>query len=111
MYREQKERYDATGHVPGCPMCSLGTDLGSQSERLRRKAEELLQRGTFHLEQTLRDAQRAGLLPAGDPVAKAGTLGTLVMGSLLEAKLHNDPERLRGLATQVFEFLGVAVPA
>src|SRR5688572_20611736 len=111
IYKEQKERFDAIGHVPGCPMCSLGTESGAQSERLRRKAEELVDRGTFHLERALRDADRQGLLPGGDPAGKAHNLDTLVMGAMLDAKLHNDPERLRGLAARVFAFLGLALPA
>jgi TetR/AcrR family transcriptional repressor of nem operon len=110
IYREQKAKFDASGHVPGCPFCSLGAEMGTQSERLRTKTEELLERGRFHLERALRDGQRGGSLRVSDPVAQSHSLGTFVMGAMLQARLHNDPEVLRALAPQVLALLGAAVP-
>ncbi|MEO6708876.1 MAG: TetR/AcrR family transcriptional regulator, partial [Planctomycetota bacterium] len=39
IYLEQKAKFEALGHVPGCPFCSLGAEMGTQSERLRAKSE------------------------------------------------------------------------
>jgi TetR/AcrR family transcriptional regulator, transcriptional repressor for nem operon len=111
IFTEQKAHFDSTGQVPGCPMCSLGSEGGAQTERLRRKAEELLERGAFHLERALRDADRAGQLPSGDPLGKARTLTALAMGAMLQAKLHNDPQPLLHLKAQVFELLQAPMPA
>jgi TetR/AcrR family transcriptional repressor of nem operon len=110
IYAEQKQLFDTHGHVPGCPFACIGSEMGTQSERLRRKSEEMLERGVFQLERTLRDAQRAGILSAPDPDAKARLLYTLVMGAMFQAKVENDPEVLRKLRGQVFDVLGVPAP-
>ncbi len=107
IYAEQKQLFDAHGHVPGCPFACIGSEMGTQSERLRRKSEEMLERGVFQLERTLRDAQRDGSLTVVDPAARARLLYTLVMGAMVQAKVENDPEVLRSLRGQIFDVLGV----
>jgi len=106
IYRTQKEQFDARGHVPGCPFTSIGSEMGTQSERLRIKAEELLQRGTFHIERALRDGVRDGSFRIDDPAATARVVGTLALGAMLDAKIHNDPETLRALSSQVLRLVG-----
>src|SRR5215831_1049036 len=101
IYLEQKESFDATGHVVGCPFCSIGAEMGTQSERLRQKSEELLERGQIHLERALREGQRDGSLRVTDPAVQARAIGTFVLGAMLEAKLHNDPAALKDLKGQV----------
>jgi TetR/AcrR family transcriptional repressor of nem operon len=111
IYSKQKEKFEALGHVPGCPFCSVGAEMGTQSEALRRKSEELLERGFFHLERALADGKRDGSLPVNDPVVQARAIGTFMFGAMLQAKLHNDPEVLRGLSAQVLALLGVSAAA
>jgi TetR/AcrR family transcriptional repressor of nem operon len=110
IYHEQKETFDATGHVVGCPFCSIGAEMGTQSERLRQKSEELLDRGHIHLERALREGQRDGSLRVTDPAIQARAIGTFVLGAMLEAKLHNDPEKLKDLKGQVLALLGTPLP-
>jgi TetR/AcrR family transcriptional repressor of nem operon len=110
IYLKQKEQFDASGHVPGCPFTSLGSEMGTQSERLRLKTEELLERGIFHLERALRDGKRDGSFRIEDPGATARVLKTLALGAMLDAKIKNDPETLRGLAPQVLGLLGAPLP-
>ncbi len=105
IYAEQKERFQTRGHVPGCPFASVGSEMGTLSERLRRKVEDMLERGIFQLERTLRDGQRDGSMAVVDPAAKARCLHALAMGIMFQAKLENDPEVLRSLRTQVLELL------
>jgi TetR/AcrR family transcriptional repressor of nem operon len=106
MYAEQKERFDDCGHVPGCPFTSIGSEMGTQSERMRAKAEELLERGMIHLERALRDGKRDGSFRIDDPRTTARIVGTLALGAMLRAKIQNDPEELRALAPQVLGLLG-----
>jgi len=105
IYVEQKERFIATGHVPGCPFCSVGSEMGTLNERLRRKVEDMIERGLFQLERTLRDGQRDGSMPITDPSAKARSIHALAMGVMFQAKLENDPEVLHGLSGQILDFL------
>jgi TetR/AcrR family transcriptional repressor of nem operon len=106
IYAEQKAHFDARGHVPGCPFCSVGSEMGTLNERLRRKVEDLLERALFQLERTLRDGQRDGSMRVADPAAKARSLHALAMGVMFQAKVENDPEVLRGLRQQVLDLLG-----
>lgn len=108
IYAEQKERFQAHGHVPGCPFASVGSEMGTLNERLRRKVEDMCERGMFQLERTLKDGQRDGSIPVADPTSKARTLHALAMGLMLQAKVENDPEVLRGLRGQVFDLLQVS---
>jgi TetR/AcrR family transcriptional regulator, transcriptional repressor for nem operon len=110
IYLEQKELFEATGHVPGCPFCSIGAEMGTQSERLRLKSEELVERSRIHIERALRDGARDGSLRVTDAGAQARALGTFVLGAMLQAKLQNDPEVLRDLKHQVLALLGASVP-
>ncbi|MCY2960016.1 MAG: TetR/AcrR family transcriptional regulator [Planctomycetota bacterium] len=105
IYQEQKARFQASGHVPGCPFASIGSEMGTQNERLRRKVEDLLERGLFQIERTLRDAQKDGSLTVANPAAKARALHALALGLMVHAKVANDPEVLRGLREQVLEAL------
>lgn len=107
LYVEQKARFDATGHVPGCPFASVGCEMGTLNERLRRKVEDMLERGLFQLERTLRDAQRDGSLKIADAASKARSLHALALGVMFQAKVENDPEVLRSLRSQVLELLQV----
>ena len=109
LYRKQKEQFDARGHVPGCPFTSIGSEMGTQSERLRVKAEELLERGLFHVERALRDGKRDGSFRLEDAGATARMVATLVLGAMLEAKIHNDPETLRSLGPRVLQLVGAPI--
>jgi TetR/AcrR family transcriptional repressor of nem operon len=106
IYTKQKKRFDDCGHVPGCPFTSIGSEMGTQSERMRAKAEELLERGRIPLERALRDGKRDGSFRIDDPRATAHVVGTLALGTMLNAKIHNDPEELRRLAPEVLHLLG-----
>ncbi|MBL8860820.1 MAG: TetR/AcrR family transcriptional regulator [Planctomycetes bacterium] len=105
IYEEQKQRFAERGHVPGCPFASLGSEVGTWNERLRRKVEDLLERGLFQLERALRDGQRDGSLVVADPAARARALHDMALGAMLRAKVENDPEVLRGLRAQVLDLV------
>lgn len=111
IYSEQKRIHAETGHVPGCPFCSLAAEMATQDERLRQKAEEILERDLIHVERALRDAVRDGSIRSTDTAAKARAVSTFIFGAMLNAKVRNDPEVLRSLATQVLDFIGAPVPA
>ena len=106
IYDEQKKKYDECGHVPGCPFTSLGSEMGTQSERMRMKVEEIFGRVTFHLERALRDGRRDRSFKIDDPAATAKVVASLALGAMLNAKVHNDPEILRNLAPQVLDLVG-----
>jgi TetR/AcrR family transcriptional repressor of nem operon len=106
IYERQREKREITGKVCGCPYGSLGSEQSTREEAIRRKTTELFDRMRRYLEATLRDAMREGAIAAGDPVVLARAVHSLIEGTLLEAKVQNDLEVLRGLKPAIFRLLG-----
>jgi TetR/AcrR family transcriptional repressor of nem operon len=111
IYEGQRERFDKTGRVLGCPFASVGCELSTQDEKMRHKSMEIFDRISKYLDNALRDAHREGLIEQQDFTVKAQAISSLVLGMLIQAKVKNDPEVLRHLANSVLQMIGAAVPA
>ena len=107
--RDQLERYRALGKILGCPFCSLGCELSTQDDAVRRKAREICDRIIRYLAAAVRDAIAQGTLPAN---ARAGELSRELFcyrtGVLVQAKIENNPEALNDLKPGMFRHLGLA---
>ena len=104
-YKKQAEIKARTGKVLGCPLCSLGSEICNQDENIRKKIQEIIARHTKYWESAIRDAQTEGLIPAGDAAAKARCVMAYFEGLITQARINNDAELLRDLATQVLDHL------
>jgi len=111
VYENQKEKQQKTGRVLGCPFASVGCELSTQDEKIRRKSQEMFERSCKYLENALRDAHKEGLIEKSDFSAKSRAIFSFVIGMLLQAKLKNDAEILRDLNSIVLQMIGAAVPA
>lgn len=111
IYQWQKEGYDKTGKVCGCPYASIGSEQSTQDEKIRCKSTEIFERMHTYLEAALRDAMREGLIAGGDVSMRASEMLSLVEGTMLQAKVQNSLEMLRQLKATAFRFLGVLEPA
>lgn len=109
LHASQSEVYRQRGRVLGCPFASVGSEMSTQDERLRAKTVEVTDRMLTYLEQAIADAQRAGLVSVASPREAARLLHSLKTGAITEAKIHNDPERLAGLADAALRLLGAQV--
>ncbi len=96
------------GHVLGCPLCCLGSEICNRDEPIRDKVREILEHKTAYWEQAIRDAQAEGTLVTGDPAKKARCAMAFFEGMIAQARLHDDLGRLEGLADQMCEHLGVS---
>jgi len=114
-YREQVELKAQHGFVLGCPLCTLGTEVSTQEQGLRKKVQDIMAQHLKYLETTIRDAHAAGLIHAPDPAAKARMLHAYYLGLMMEARITNSLEELRDGMRGTRELLGVsdaeAVPA
>lgn len=110
MVAEQRGRAALTGHVPGCPISSVGAEMSTQDERLRMKAADLLERGRAYVVSTLRDAHARGDADIPDPDASANAIQSLMLGKMLQAKLANDVRVLEDLHGEVLALVA-AKPA
>jgi TetR/AcrR family transcriptional regulator, transcriptional repressor for nem operon len=106
-YREQLEMKKLFGHVLGCPLCTLGAEVSTQEDGLRRKVQSIMEQFQKYLETTIRDAHAAGVVHAPDPVAKARTVYTYTEGLMTRARIQNDLEVLREMERGVLDLLGV----
>jgi TetR/AcrR family transcriptional regulator, transcriptional repressor for nem operon len=106
-YEDQAELKVRYGHVLGCPLCSLGTEVSTQEKGLQKKVKEIMDQARKYLETAVRDAHAAGLVRAPDPAAKARTLYAYHEGLLTQARIQNDVEVLKDMLRGTLDILGV----
>ena len=104
----QREQYARAGRVCGCPYGSLGCEVSTLDENIRRKAAEMSSRSCCYLESALRDLAREGrICPEEHPAGKARELYAYVTGMMLQAKIRNDLALLDRLGPGFHRLLGL----
>jgi TetR/AcrR family transcriptional regulator, transcriptional repressor for nem operon len=103
---DQIDKYQKFGKVCGCPFSSIGAELSTQDEHIRKKAHELSERSMKYLACTLRDAAAEGLLDTDDPVELARQIFCYKSGLIMQAKIENNPDILKCLKKGVFRLIG-----
>src|SRR5437870_6945904 len=93
-YQMQAELKEKCGCVLGCPLFTLGSEVSTQEQKLRKKVQHILDQKRKYLESTIRDAHAAGLIHAPDAAAKARTLFAYFQGLLTQARIENNLEIL-----------------
>jgi len=106
-YQEQVELKARYGHVLGCPLCSLGTEVSTQEEGLQKKVKEIMNQARKYLETAVRDAHAAGQIRAPDPAAKSRTIYAYHEGLLTQARIQNDVGVLEDMLRGTLDILGV----
>ncbi len=104
--QDQVEKYQKIGKLCGCPFASIGSELSTQDEQIRKKAHELSERTMKYLAATLRDAAAEGILDTKDPVELAREVFCYTGGLILQAKIENNPDVLKCLKKSVFRLVG-----
>jgi TetR/AcrR family transcriptional regulator, transcriptional repressor for nem operon len=104
--QDQLEKYQKAGKVCGCPFNSIGSELSTLDEPIRKKAHELSERSMKYLASTLRDAIAEGTVEPRDPMELAREVSCYVSGLLMQAKIENNPDALKCLKNGVFRILG-----
>jgi TetR/AcrR family transcriptional regulator, transcriptional repressor for nem operon len=94
------------GRVLGCFHHSVGSECVQQPSEIAAKAQEIILSLRGYLESALRDGQATGQLRPGDPASDAKTLFAFVQGALIQARLHDDLEILRGIPLTAFALIG-----
>jgi TetR/AcrR family transcriptional repressor of nem operon len=106
-YERQVEVREKYGRVLGCFHNSVGTECIQKRAEVQAKVHEVIFNLRRYLETTLRDAQADGVMRRGDPAADARALFAFVQGTLLQARIHDDPELLRDLPSTGLALLGI----
>jgi TetR/AcrR family transcriptional repressor of nem operon len=105
--KDQKEKYESFGKMLGCPFCSVGSELSTQDEKIRLKAEQMTKRMLKYLESLVRDLATAGLIEAKDTTELAQEIGSYVTGVLMQAKIENNVKHVERLQHGVMRLLGI----
>ena len=96
------------GHVLGCPVHSLGAEISTLDEGLRKKLQEILAQYVCYYESAIRDANTQGLIDTPDAAATARVVFAYTEGVLGHARIWNDLRRLDELEAGLFAILGFA---
>ncbi len=108
--KDQTEKYKTFGKMCGCPYCSIGSELSTQDENIRHKAQQMVERAIKYLTGAVRAADDEGLISEKDPATLAKQIYDFTIGVILQAKIDNDPEVLKRLKPGVFRLLGIKLP-
>jgi TetR/AcrR family transcriptional repressor of nem operon len=103
---EQERARAEFGFVCGCPLFTLGAEIGTQQPALRAKIDEHLSRQLRYLESAIRDAHAAGDISAPDAGRKARIALAYIEGLLTQARIMNDLRPLSECEAGVMEILG-----
>jgi TetR/AcrR family transcriptional repressor of nem operon len=106
-YKIQSEIKSKYGRVLGCPQASLGSEICTQEDALQKKIQGIMDQKRKYIESAIRDAHAAGLIHAPDSAAKARMIFAYYEGLLTQARIQNDVEVLREIASGMFAMLGV----
>lgn len=105
---ETKARF---GRMIGCPVASVGSEMGTQECNVCSKIREILGRKRRYVESTIREAMADGSIETGDPVKRTVVLVSFIEGMVAQARTMNDPEILKDLREMGLEILRVKPPA
>ena len=105
--------YDSTldcqrekGRVLGCPYFNLGAEMAAVEPEVADKARELLDRYQATLEATLIEADANGDIQIESAAETAGCLFSMIEGCSMQARIHDDPERVRHFAGAFGKVIG-----
>jgi TetR/AcrR family transcriptional repressor of nem operon len=107
MVEDQNEKYRSSGKVLGCPFCSLGSELSTQDENIRKKVEQMNGRFVKYFETIVSDLAGEGLIESKDDNELARELYSYIMGVILQAKIDNNPKGLDRLQPGVLRLLNL----
>jgi TetR/AcrR family transcriptional repressor of nem operon len=101
------ELQKACGSILGCPLLTIGSEVGTQDEGVRETVDRIWDRKIKYFESAIRDAHAQGLIDAPDPEAKARMLFACYHGTLTQARIRNDVELIRDFKQVAMDVLGV----
>jgi TetR/AcrR family transcriptional repressor of nem operon len=104
---DQKARFRSQGKMPGCPFCSLGSELSTQDENVRRKVENIFSRQMKYIESLVRDLAAEGIIPECNDKEMAEELISYITGVLMQAKIENSLRHVERLGHGVRRMLGL----
>ncbi|MFC7339239.1 TetR/AcrR family transcriptional regulator [Haloferula chungangensis] len=94
------------GRVLGCPYFNLGTETAAIEPEVAATIRQMLDRYQSYVEDTLREAIEKGDISIDDPEETAACIFSMMEGCSTQARIHNDPERVRHFAGAFGRIIG-----
>jgi len=94
------------GHVRGCPLFTLGSEISTQDGQILSRIRELLSLVINLFEQAIREAQAEGEIDGNKPEQKTRLLWAFYEGTLTRARIENNPDLIRNLTVDALELIG-----
>ncbi|NQZ54424.1 MAG: TetR/AcrR family transcriptional regulator [Piscirickettsiaceae bacterium] len=109
IYDKQKEAFNKYGHVCGCPIASLGSEMAGNEEIIQKKAEEICSRQGAFLKAPIQKMMALKLLPQDTDIdALSSQITTVILGQLMLARIQNNLTNLKqNLRTSLFQTLNI----
>ena len=107
-HRIQMDLKKQYGHMLGCPLHHLGTEVSSEEGELCELIRSIMRHSLSYFETSIRDARAAGLVHHTDPAAKARMVYAYAEGVLTQARIFNNPDLLKELEPGILGILGAA---
>jgi TetR/AcrR family transcriptional repressor of nem operon len=104
------EVYESCGQVLGCPIGNLGLEMSTQEPALGERLRQVFDHYVASFETVLDEAVDRGDLAPLDAHQTACSILALAEGSVMLAKMKNDPEVLGSLKRDVFRLIGADSP-
>ena len=107
----QVELRASCGRVLGCPIGNLGLEMSTQEPALRERLRREVDRSVEAFDTVLEQAVATGELKPRDTRRTARSLLALVEGTLMLAKMNDDPRLLSDLRRDVLLLIGAEAPS
>ena len=104
---DQRQKYQSFGKMLGCPFCSIGSELSTQDENIRLKAEQVGARMVKYTESLVRDLVAEGMIETRDTAELAQEVCAYITGVLMQAKIENSMKHVERLKHGVVRLLGI----
>ncbi|HIJ87555.1 MAG TPA: TetR/AcrR family transcriptional regulator [Desulfuromonadales bacterium] len=107
VYEFQSERKHLSGFVCGCPYFDLGIEVATLDKEILVQVRCVIDLYFRYFASAVRDAVAQEVIAATDTDTSARRLLHYFEGTLMNARIHNDPELLRDLPEGARQLLGV----
>ena len=99
-----------SGRILGCPMFTLSTEICTLDEKIRGHVQAILDLGPLHFTEAIRDAQALGQVTGSNPQLKGRLMWSFYEGSMIRARVENNPCILQTLCSDLIELADPIAP-
>ena len=107
-FASQLQHFEQAHFVLGCPLYSLGTEIGTQEPEIRAKIDDHLGTMARYFTTPLRDAIASGDIPACDSELLARQILSFCEGSMSLGRIGNTLRPIQDMESGVMRLLGIA---